>query len=482
MAPCQFLYLPEAVARFVMVEWLGLRQVNRLDLAFCCSELRPLFETLAFGRFTTYSVNWVSCGFNIEAVLRWSVARNVQLNDLRISDHPTVCDDVMQAFLANSGSTVHSLDVVGDSDDCAAYYRKVLEIAESCPNVQSLRVLGGPEDRLWDDCIVGLTKTLLKLSDLFVGNTPLTNQGLATALLNCSSLKSLTVTSLHQTIPVEIALPTLTTMTLQNCHVSDSVMVAIGQRCVLLEVLKVFGAFCRGSEDPYSDAGVRAVLEGCPLLRETDVEYARGISAELRVELAGRGNLKTFSPRNWSGMHEGLAHKVLQVSPNLTDLDCSHCEWLTDATLAMCAQHCKLLEVVNVEECRLVTNTGVQELVSGVGRSLRVVNIQAAFLARLSDEAVQAVAQHCPLLERLECPPRVPNETMIKLAKGCPNLMYLNLGFCDVCDSGLTALGKHCPKLIYLELYGCRLITRKGVGTLRLRYPLLEIIGVYWGA
>jgi hypothetical protein len=49
-----------------MVEWLGLRQVNMLDSAFCCSELRPLFETLAFGRFTTYSVNCVSCGFNIE--------------------------------------------------------------------------------------------------------------------------------------------------------------------------------------------------------------------------------------------------------------------------------------------------------------------------------------------------------------------------------------------------------------------------------
>jgi hypothetical protein len=299
----------------------------------------------------------------------------------------------MQAFLANSGSTVHSLDVVSNSDDCAANYRKLLEIVESCPNVQSLRVLGSPEDRLWNDCLVGLTRTLLKLTDLFVGNIPLTKQGLATALLSCRSLKCLTVTSQHQTIPVEVALPTLTAMTLQNCHVSDSVMVARWQ-----EVLKVFSAFRRGSEDPYSDAGVRAVLEGCPLLRETDVEDARGISAVLRVELTRRGNLKTFTPRRWSGMHEGLAHKVLQVSPNLTDLDCSGCEWLTDATLAVCAQHCTLLEVVNVEECRLVTNTGVRQLVSGVGGSLRVVNIQAAFLARLSDEAVQAVAEHCLLL------------------------------------------------------------------------------------
>jgi hypothetical protein len=36
------------------------------------------------------------------------------------------------------------------------------------------------------------------------------------------------------------------------------------------------------------DDGVRAVLQGCPLLRETDVEYASDIIDRLRVKLVKR--------------------------------------------------------------------------------------------------------------------------------------------------------------------------------------------------
>jgi hypothetical protein len=37
-----------------------------------------------------------------------------------------------------------------------------------------------------------------------------------------------------------------------------------------------------------TDAGARAVLQGCPRLRNTDVEYAIGISHPLRLELIKR--------------------------------------------------------------------------------------------------------------------------------------------------------------------------------------------------
>jgi hypothetical protein len=77
-------------------------------------------------------------------------------------------------------------------------------------------------------------------------------------------------------------------------------MSAIGQRCSQLVTLKVFLMNSTSTALRITDSGVRAVLQGCPLLRETDVEYAAGISTELRVELARRRNLNAFLAYTWA--------------------------------------------------------------------------------------------------------------------------------------------------------------------------------------
>jgi hypothetical protein len=70
---------------------------------------------------------------------------------------------------------------------------------------------------------------------------------------------------------------------------SDEVLIAIGQRCAKLETLQMFELAEYRRVYAVTDLGVRAVLQGCPLLRETDVEYATGISGELRTELVRLG-------------------------------------------------------------------------------------------------------------------------------------------------------------------------------------------------
>jgi hypothetical protein len=57
---------------------------------------------------------------------------------------------------------------------------------------------------------------------------------------------------------------------------SDAVLVAIGRRCAKLETLEIFEPAEFTSGFKVTDAGLRAVLEGCPLLREELVtSYAR---------------------------------------------------------------------------------------------------------------------------------------------------------------------------------------------------------------
>jgi hypothetical protein len=59
-----------------------------------------------------------------------------------------------------------------------------------------------------------------------------------------------------------------------------------GVECEVLHVFRASLYFLRLRT--VTDAGARAVLQGCPRLRNTDIEYAINISHPLRLELIKR--------------------------------------------------------------------------------------------------------------------------------------------------------------------------------------------------
>jgi hypothetical protein len=163
----------------------------------------------------------------------------------------------------------------------------------------------------------------------------------------------------------------------------------------------------------------RDELDGCPLLRETDVEYARTISTELRVELARRRDFKSLDLYYWLRSNE-LAQEVLKVCPNLTELRCSYCPGITDATLLVCAYHCPPLVTILLRECPLVTSLSVRALVTRAGDRLRT--IECIDCPELGDETALAIAEHCPLLENCSIIPPVSDAAVTELVKCCVHL------------------------------------------------------------
>jgi hypothetical protein len=171
------------------------------------------------------------------------------------------------------------------------------------------------------------------------------------------------------------------------------------------------------------DEGVLAVLQGCPLLRETDVESAEGISDELRVELARQHNFTQLDLTLWRDTTEELLQEVLKVSPNLTNLNAGlFVGRFTDATLAVCAQYCPRLKILHLNGLHRITDDGVKHLVSIVGRGLRDVGLFCC--AQLGDGSVLAIAEHCPLLEKFFPRPKMSDAAMARLAECC---VYLEL-------------------------------------------------------
>jgi F-box and leucine-rich repeat protein GRR1 len=112
---------------------------------------------------------------------------------------------------------------------------------------------------------------------------------------------------------------------------------------------------------------------------------------------------------------------VVKVCPNLTEFDCWHCEWLTDATLAVVAKNCpQLRELTLCCCCCCVTTDGVREIVTKLGNSLQAVDLGGCH--QLGDEGVLALLEHCPLLERFVTPLAVSGAAVAKLKESCVTL------------------------------------------------------------
>jgi hypothetical protein len=240
-------------------------------------------------------------------------------------------------------------------------------------------------------------------------------------------------------------------------------MIALGARCCNLRTLWVFdNDFVRGRHTVTS-AGVQAVLQGCPLLRETDVEYAAGISTELRVELAGRCDFEELTFGAWSDSSDQLAQGVLKVSPALTKVSFAYCSWLTGTTLAVCAVHCPLLEVCRLSDSAIASEELVQ--LFRAGSNLR--GIICYKCSKLDDHVGLAIAENCPLLDTLDCTgSQLTDTAVVRLAQGCPLLSWVALTDTAVGDAGVIALAAHSHKLSHLFLRGCSNVTLQGLRSL----------------
>jgi hypothetical protein len=106
MGPFVPLHLPEHLSRFVMSQWLKLKDMARIDSAFCGGGGRVQYRTLAYGRLTTLPVVLNINNKNLESILRWAISRNAQMDCLNISGRFTRVEPALREFLILSGRAV----------------------------------------------------------------------------------------------------------------------------------------------------------------------------------------------------------------------------------------------------------------------------------------------------------------------------------------------------------------------------------------
>jgi hypothetical protein len=470
MNQCIVLAVPEAVTRSILEGWLGLEDVARLDSAFCSTKLRAAFQTVAFGQSTPYHMPQEA---TYERSAEWLIARSVKVDGICICNTLVVNSALRQNVLSEQSSTLRWVRITEGVHDLGD---TVSDVCALCPNLEQLIILGGSSvtDK-WDGWLPPLTTACQKLQRLELRNVACTSDGLASALNSCVNLTAMKIDGISCTVPEDVALPSLECLQLRRCNVPDSAMIAIGARCKGLHTLLVFEGYIN-TMFPFTDVGVRAVLQGCPLLRETDVENAEMISHELRVELARRRNFSEINFEDWKDTNDALAQAVLAVSPALKRLRFVSCSWLTDATLAVCSQRCPLLTSIEMCQQRAVTADGLLHLTK-LGNRLRCISVTGN--RHLGDDVVLAIAQHCPLLEVCYLAHlKVTDAAVVKLAEGCPKLKAVELSGTKVGDAGIIALATQCPALANLWLGECPNVTSAGVRAVKQNTSKLKSLAV----
>jgi hypothetical protein len=471
VAECTFLGLPEAIFRCLRDEWLRDQDIMMLDSAFCNHVARRRFTASAYEKSKIYSVRASSEPTNM-SFLRWAIARGARFDVLTVTDDLLSDDELLTMVLSVSCQnlrTVHYCNYDFVDRSCCDMF---IEIVRLCPNITYVDIESTSqvdEAEQVGNCLQVVAQGFLQLNTLIISVSLPNASGLLSSVAHCKHLRRLTISGLA--VDSNVAIPSLTYLDCRSAYVEADVLTAVGRYCHELRTLHVIYDGSDGNDHHITDVGVRAVLLGCPKLRETDLVHTASIGDELRVEIASHCNFSRLNLSNWEQMSEHLAMEALMACPNLTELDCIQCEWMTDGALAVCAQHCPLLESLSLWGCANVTSDGVRTLVTKLGGQLRKIDFTDC--TRLADEAISAVAEQCPRLVQLRCPPNVSDAAVVALAERCSQLTTVFLSISTVEDSGLAALAMHCPKLKALYLHGCPFVSLHGVRALAKHCRLL---------
>jgi hypothetical protein len=208
--------------------------------------------------------------------------------------------------------------------------------------------------------------------------------------------------------------------------------------------LQKFTAFA-----PLKPSDYRSLAQRCPLLREVDVPHSKLDDAGLEALGANCVHLEVLKiEKNAKVTNKGL----LAVARNraLTTLRLNGCPIITDAGLQAVAQSCPLLERVDLSHSSAVTDASL----IAIGQTchhLRELSLRAV---PVTHAGLRAVAAGCPQLQVMRAPECDVGRGVEAVARGCPQLRVLASPHADVPAAAVRALAERCPLLTTVELWG----------------------------
>ena len=340
--------LPDDFIVSILIEWLYIQDLARLDSALCHRKTRTLFLGLLGSEHPGIKSVAARKRFDIRSgVVQWLESRGISMNEI------SFCGDIdlSSPFLPKIGGTLQSLNI----DFCKKITDAgVVLIVENCSNLQSLSL----DSSLITDIGLGFLAT--RCSNLQYLHLALcdkiTDIGVGLIAAGCSNLQFLQLGYCNKITDTGLELIAAGCSNLQHLQlgycdkITDIGVGFIAENCSKLQFLGL--ALC----DKITDIGVGFIAAGCSTLQH--------------LHLYGCNKITDI----------GLRLIAESCSSNLQSLDLTLCKEITYAGIVLIVENCTNLQSLNLYCCSQIWSDprwsgsylcGCEEITSGKAQAIR---------------------------------------------------------------------------------------------------------------
>lgn len=338
---CWLLEVPQDIVSHILSNWLYQKDLCKLDTAFCAHALRSTFLQWCALNATVSSQESVPRRVN-RSYLHWLVLRRLKsaIVFLNVYNTESVGDELM-TYLQVTGSALEDLHM-GKNTMCAG--PTMHHIFALCPNLVRLSA----ESCLFDDeTLLRLFSTLKGLrfldvsrflvefpESIFLVEESTRWTGICGDTIACSELEELRAN--------------------YDPYITDDKIFSIAQSCTKLKVLRLSHTTALTSE------GLARVAQHCRRLEELHLDHSAA-GDEVALALAKNcPGLRVFSAcRATTAASDTSVVTLFSSCHQLTHVNLSHNQRITDACLRDLHVHCPALRRLTLSGCTGLTPEGV---------------------------------------------------------------------------------------------------------------------------
>lgn len=191
-----------------------------------------------------------------------------------------------------------------------------------------------------------------------------------------------------------------------------------------------------------------------------------------------------ISELSFSWCKRNTSMLVQSIAPKFTQLQVCNLRnnrlFLSDQAVEALANHCHALRVLDLSNGPFITDVSLFALAHGCGMLERL-NLSGC--TRISELGLIVLAENCSNLMHLNlcgCNNAGTDQALLALGQNCIMLESLNVGWCErITDTGVVGLASRCSYLMIVDLCGCLWITDRSVIALADNCHHLRALGLY---
>jgi hypothetical protein len=473
-------HMPEVLVMDLLLLWVEVDGIGRLDSAVCCTNLRGRFLevvcspgfVLTHHRCKLPQANTEDISKHLEQFTAWILARRIAVTKFTVTGAFTDNCARRLIYLMHAGKHIQKIAIrsFGVQNTCLLLMNNLCEL---CPNVLFLKcqeVLSG--EALEHISVHWKQLISLRLTvNRYTWNQDAPSQvqeGLLRLAETCQSLTELelwgSVTPVIFTAFAQVCSPNIQHLSVVNIALEAEAFPIIATRFAQLRVF-------RASPRRMGDTALITLAAGCPKL--TEVTIGKQVTDVGITAVARNGALTTLCIESCHEITDDGVKTFADCCPLVQRINVGGCRHLTDATLITIGQHCHnlrelrigatnmtapglqaiaagcpLLETLKAEECYSV-GYGIAAIARGCPR-LRCLIVEQHELTMCT---VWTLVECCPLLEELSMrgDGKVGDNDIAAIASGCRQLRRLDITGTTVTERGLASLKRYCKQLRHVK-------------------------------